>query len=430
MNYESSRLFSHWRRDTYCAIFSDTTTSGALSARPLRVAYFAGTMRPEHDGVTRVLYRLIGYLNEQKIENKFFSPIVPAPNEQPTQFHKIPSVTFPLYRDYQFAMPGIRHFSEELLAFNPDIIHINSPCPLGYAAVKFGRRHHVPVVATYHTHFASYAKYYHMSMLAGLSWKYIRSLYNDCERVFVPSRPILDELAAHGLNTLEFLPHGVDTNAFNPQAYSGEWKKRIGAERKLVLLFAGRLVWEKDLKTLAQAYALLTAKRNDVAFVLAGDGPVREELTRMMPKAIFLGHQSKHSLATAYASSDVFVFPSTTETFGNVTLEAMAAGLPPVCARAGGAYGIIEPERTGLLAEPRCPHDLVEKIGSLLDHPEKRSAIRSAALSFARTQQWENIFDRMIGCYEQTIRECSHLLGAVEHHPASLYFHPQLESAQ
>ena len=396
--------------------------------RSPRVAYFAGTMRPGHDGVTRVLYHLIDYLVEHRIEHEFFSPIVPTQDEQQTRFHAIPSVVFPLYKDYKFALPGTRHFEEELLAFDPDIIHINSPCSLGYAAVTFGRRYSVPVVATYHTHFASYAKYYNISMLETLSWKYIRSLYNKCQRVFVPSQPIFDELTARGLNTIEFLPHGVDTNVFNPSFRSTEWRRRVGAESKHLLLFAGRLVWEKDLKTLAETYKVLMAKRNDVVLVLAGDGPFRGELERMMPEARFLGHQSKHDLATAYASSDVFVFPSTTETFGNVTLEAMASGLPAVCAREGGAYGIIDHGQTGLVAAPRCPHDLAGHIEYLLDSPERRESMSRAALRFAQQQQWGNIFDRLFQSYDDVIREFSHTILRGSDEP-TVHYRPSLRPA-
>ncbi len=385
-------------------------------------------MRPGHDGVTRVLYQLVDYLVQHRIEHEFFSPIVPTLDELHTRFHAVPSVVFPLYKDYKFALPGMRHFEEELVAFDPDIIHINSPCPLGYAAVSYGRRYRVPVVATYHTHFASYAKYYNIGMLEALSWKYIRSLYNKCQRVFVPSQPIVDELVDRGLNSVEFLPHGVDTNAFNPRFRSVEWRKQVDAESKHILLFAGRLVWEKDLRTLAETYRLLTAKRNDIVFVLAGDGPSRAELSHMMPDARFLGHQSKSDLATAYASSDVFVFPSTTETFGNVTLEAMASALPPVCAREGGAYGIIDHGHTGLVAAPRCPYDLADNIESLLDSPERRESMSGAALHFAQQQQWDNIFDRLFQSYDDVIREYSYTILGGSDEPA-VHYRPSLRPA-
>ena len=373
------------------------------SISKIKVAYFAGTMKPGHDGVTRVLYRMIEELNRRKIRNIFFSPIVPSEPERKTSMVEVPSVTFPLYKDYKLPLPLQSRIEKSLKIFGPDIIHINSPCPLGYAAVKYGQKHNIPVVATYHTHFASYAKYYNIKALEYFGWSYLKNLYNKCEKVFVPSKPIMHELSLHGFKTIEYLPHGVDTDIFNPVFRSENWKKELGIQGKTALLFAGRLVWEKDLATLAETYKLLSSKRNDLAFVLAGDGPVKDDLIRLMPGAVFLGQISGVKLSTAYASSDIFVFPSTTETFGNVTVEAMASGIPPICAREGGAYGIINEEVNGLIAAPRNPRDLAEKIELLADNPGLRKQLAQNAVYFAGTQSWDNIFDRLFASYGEII---------------------------
>jgi glycosyltransferase involved in cell wall biosynthesis len=369
-----------------------------------KVAYFAGSMRPGIDGVTRVLYKLIEELNVRNIENIFVSPIIPSIEERPTLMFKVPSVTVPFYKEYRLPYFGQRIFENKLLEFKPDIIHINSPCPLGYAALRFGLKHRIPVVATYHTHFASYAKYYNVRPLESFSWNYFRSIYNRCETVYVPSIPILDELRNHSLTTTEFLPHGVDTQIFNPRYKSSKWKNNLNIEGKTALLFAGRLVWEKDLKTFVEVYNILSAKRKDIAFVLAGDGPIREDLEKSMPKAIFLGYQTGSELAATYSSSDIFVFPSTTETFGNVVVEAMASGLPPICVREGGAYGIVKDNITGLIAEPRNAADISNKIEMLLNQPGLRDQISSQAFQYAQTQSWENVFESLFKSYEEVIR--------------------------
>ncbi len=374
--------------------------------RPPRVAYFAGTMREGHDGVTRVLYKLIDHLNKRKIENVFFSPILDDV-AHPTTMHQVPSVAFPLYKDYRLAVPGYRHFEEQLKQFRPDIIHINSPCSLGYAAVKYAHKAEIPVVATYHTHFASYARYYSISAVEHLSWNYFRKLYNGCQRVYVPSQPILRELHDHGMRNLEFLPHAVDTDLFNPAFRSIEWRRSLGIDKKIVLLFVGRLVWEKDLRTLAEAYEILAAQRSDLVFVLVGDGPIRDELGELMPEATFLGYRSGRDLSTAYASSDIFVFPSSTETFGNATIEAMASGTPPVCSGEGGSGGLVQPEQTGLLARARNAEDFAAAIGRLANDPELRAGISRRALTFAHTQSWERIFDRLLESYDRVIDEFS-----------------------
>jgi phosphatidylinositol alpha 1,6-mannosyltransferase len=373
------------------------------TARPLRVAYFAGSMKPGHDGVTRVLYRLIDALSRPGIESVFFSSIVPDPAHQPVPMHEVPGVALPFYKDYKLPLPGYNHFRSDLRQFRPDLLHINSPCPLGHAAVHYGQRFGIPVVATYHTHFPSYAKYYRADAFEACGWNYLRKLYNNCERVYVPSRPVLDELRAHSFSSVEFLPHGVDASIFTPLYRSEEWRRSQGMEGKTVLFYAGRLVWEKDLRTMAKAYSMITRRHPEALFVLAGDGPAREELGQMMPEALFLGHQSGEDLSRAYASSDIFVFPSTTETFGNVTLEAMASGIPPVCAKEGGAYGFVDPGVTGLLAAPHDPDDLAAKILYLLEHPVRRMEMGKAAYAFAKEQSWEKIFEKLFRSYEEVI---------------------------
>ena len=370
----------------------------------MKVAYFNGTMRKEHDGVTRVLYRLIDEINRTKqIESLFISPIVPPSYEQSVEMFQVPSFAFPFYKDYRVAYPGTLFFEERLDEFKPDIIHINSPCPLGYAAVKYGMKNNVPVVATYHTHFPSYAKYYKVKALESYGWSYFRNLYNKCKTVYVPSLPVLNELKEHGFETVEFLPHGVDTKIFSPVKKSEQWKKNLGIENKFALLFAGRLVWEKDVMTLAETYKIISSQRNDIKFILAGDGPAKEELKTLMPDAIFLGQQSVNDLSVSFASADIFVFPSTTETFGNVTIEAMASRLPPICVREGGAYGIIQNGTTGLIAEPRNPEDLTSKINFLIDNPASRIRISNAAFNFAQTQSWEQNFQRLFDSYSRII---------------------------
>ena len=370
-----------------------------MQKRKFRVAYFAGTMKPEQDGVTRVLYRTIDALGAAGIESMFFSPIVPPAAQQAVPMVQVPSLAIPMYPDYRIAVPGKRHFEEKLAEFAPDILHINSPCPLGHAAVRYGKQHGIPVVATYHTHFPRYARYYKVQALELFSWNVLRHLYNDCTAVYVPSEPVRRELIAHGFDTTEFLPHGVDTSIFSPDRRSEAWRRAHGLEGKTVLLYAGRLVWEKDLRVLTDAYARITAKRDDAVFVLAGDGPVREELAAMMPGARFLGQLGPADLACAYASSDLFVFPSTTETFGNVTIEAMASGLAPVCSTEGGAAGFVTPGVTGLLAAARDGADFAEKIEQLLDRPDLRASMGNAAIAFARGQSWESIFGRLFANY-------------------------------
>ena len=376
-----------------------------LPRKPLRVAFFAGSMCRGQDGVTRVLYRLIDALAGEGTESLFLSPALPLPSERAVPMYRVPSLSLPLYPEYRLALPGYGCFERELQRFRPDLLHIHTPCSLGMAAVQFARKHRVPVVATYHTHFASYAKYYRIEALEGIGWSYLKGLYNRCQRTFVPSLPILAELKARGMHRLEHLPHGVDAERFHPRFFSAGWRASVRAEGKKILLFAGRLVWEKDLATLIGVYDLLRARRSDWVLVMAGDGPVRAELAAAMPDAVFCGKLSSEELAVAYASSDVFVFPSTTETFGNVTLEAMASALVPVCVREGGAWGVVEDGVTGFIAPPRDAAAIAALVELLLDRTGKRQEMSRAALAYARSQRWEAIFRRLFAAYDEVIGE-------------------------
>jgi glycosyltransferase involved in cell wall biosynthesis len=167
-------------------------------------------------------------------------------------------------------------------------------------------------------------------------------------------------------------------------------------------------VWEKDLRVLANAYQQLKAKRNDFEMVIVGDGHARTEFEEMMPGAHFLGYQSGVTLAESFASADIFVFPSTTETFGLVTLEAMASGVIPVAAKMGGATEIIEEGTSGLFAQPLDGADMAQKVEWLLDHPNVRQTMGEQAYRRAQEYRWESIMSRLFTTYEDVIQQIKH----------------------
>jgi glycosyltransferase involved in cell wall biosynthesis len=331
------------------------------------------------------------------------SSVLPEAHQQLVSMYQVPSVTMPLQKKYRLAIPGYQTFAKVLEKFNPDILHINSPCPLGFSAMKYGEVFNIPVVATYHTHFPKYLPYYHLSALEELTWKISRSLYNNIDRTFVPTRPILDELLQHNFHELEYLPNGVDEALFNPKRRSPAWRKQFGNGEKPIILFVSRLVWEKDLHVLIEANKILREKRDDFEMVIVGDGPAQKEFQAKMPGVNFLGHQSGIALAEIFASADIFAFPSTTETFGLVTLEAMASGLAPIAAKAGGAVDIIKDGESGLFSTPHNGKDMAEKIEYLIDNPEKRKAIASNAYNHSASFHWQNIFDQMFSSYKELL---------------------------
>jgi phosphatidylinositol alpha 1,6-mannosyltransferase len=371
----------------------------------MRIAYFNANLKIGQDGVTRVVYKMIEGALARNHEAFAISSMVPESSQQPVPMHQVPSVILPLQKAYRIAIPGYQSFVKALGEFQPDIIHINSPCTLGFGAVKYAKHFGIPVVATYHTHFPTYPRYYNLTKLEDLVWRITRNLYNGVDRTLVPTKPILQELLNNDIHRLEYLPNGVDTGLFTPERWNNSWRAQFDGGSKSILLFVSRLVWEKDLRVLADAYRHLKSKRNDFEMVIVGDGHARAEFEQMMPGAHFLGYQTGIPLAESFASADIFLFPSTTETFGLVTIEAMASGVTPVAAKIGGAAEIIEEGLSGLFAKPLDSLDLAQKSEWLLDHPAYRRTMGELACRRAQEYRWESILDRLFKIYETVIEQ-------------------------
>lgn len=365
----------------------------------MKIAHFVGTLKKD-DGVGRVIFKITEGAYKKGWENIIVTGFAEDPREFLSQIIEIPSVRFPLYKDYRLPVAGKNKFQNILDQFKPDIIHIHSPDLIAWSAFSYAKRRNIPVIATHHTDFVKYLPFYHLSFLAPLAWFLLRKLYNRLKLVTTPSNVMADVLIKHGIKRVVAIPWGIDINAFNPKFKSKEWRIKIaGNETRPILVFVSRLTWEKDLETLIKTYELL--KKNGIDFVLAvvGEGPEKEKLQKMMPEAKFLGYLKGVELSTAYASPDIFLFPSTTETFGNVTIEAMASGLAPVVADAGGSKAIVQHQKTGLLAKPKDARDFYEKVVFLLNNPKIRQTIQKNALDYARQFTWEKILEKIFEIY-------------------------------
>jgi len=371
----------------------------------MRIAYFNANLIEGQDGVARVMYKYFKYAIERGMSAMAFGATLPPDKNSIVPMVKVCSIKFPLHKAYSLALPLYNKISYELKQFNPSLIHINSPCTLGFAAMRFARKNNIPVVATYHTHFPTYLQYYHLTGLEFIVWNILRRLYNNIDRTFVPTKTLLDELRSHRIERLEYLSNGIDTTEFNPSCFSLQWRKDVDAEHKTVLLFVSRLVWEKNIKVLADAYNMLKSKRDDFRMVIVGEGHARAELEKKMDGAFFLGYQKGEYLYRAYASSDIFLFPSTTETFGLVTAEAMASGVVPVAAKVGGAIDIIDDGISGFLTIPNSAEDMANKVDWLLNNPAKRRQMACAAIAKAQNFKWESILDKLFAKYEEVINE-------------------------
>ena len=371
----------------------------------MKVAYFTESLLPHVDGVSRTLAQLFGYLETHGVDFRVFSPFVPPP-ELPWahRVRRVPYVHVPVYPDYRVSLPVGHKASQRLDDYGPDLIHVVSPTPIAVRAQKYGQRKKIPVVASFHTHFVSYFRHYGVGRLEWLGWRIMRKFYGRCEVVYVPSRGIIDLLAAHGITNTEMWSRGIDLSRFSPSYRDAEIRKTVGADDETpVLLMVSRLVKEKDLADLVAMDRALTERGNRYRLVLVGEGPMRAELQRALPHAFFAGHQSGEALARWYASGDVFVFPSTTETFGNVIVEAHASGLPAVVVDAGGPPELVEPGRTGYVARPNDPASLAEQVEKLLRDPEGRRRMGERAREAAGERDWRSINARLVESYARVI---------------------------
>ncbi|HEV3437398.1 MAG TPA: glycosyltransferase family 1 protein [Gemmata sp.] len=369
----------------------------------LRIALFTGNYNYAIDGVARTMNRLVGFLENVGIPVRVFAPTA----AKPLFPHKgtlvsVPSVQIPT-NPYRLALglpPSVRR---ELRAFAPTVIHLHTPDLLGFAALRWGRFHNIPVVTTYHTHFSGYLKYYRMGLLDPVVWWLMRRFYKQCDQVFVAAASMATELRQHGVcaNYVE-APFGVDTNQFHPGRRSLEWRRSLGiGDNEVVVSFIGRLVWEKGLAVFADVLNRLHADGVKFRSLVVGDGLARAGFEAMLPDAIYTGYLTDDALSTAFASADVFFNPSASETFGCVTVESLASGLAVVAADAPGSRDIIRGGVDGILCPPEDRDAFAVALRQLIENSAVRAALRQSGLQRATSYRWDIVLEAMVGNYEK-----------------------------
>ncbi|WP_457651699.1 glycosyltransferase family 4 protein [Rhodocaloribacter sp.] len=377
---------------------------------PRRIALFSGAYNHIADGVSLTLNRLVRYLEDRGAEVEVFAPTVDHP---PIQHEgtliPIPSFALPGRSEYRVSLGLSRTARRALRLFNPTLFHVATPDALGLHAMRMALLWKTPIVSSYHTHFSSYLKFYNIEWLDRPIWVWLRWYYRRCAHLYVPTPAMVDVLKAQGVHAnFRLWPRGVDTTLFHPSRRSLEWRRSLGiADDEVVVSFISRLVWEKGPDVYARVIEGMKARGIRHRSLIVGDGPAREALEAQLPETIFTGYLSGESLARAYASSDVFVFPSATETFGNVTLEAMASGLPSVCADAPGSNSLVRHGETGYLAETDRADIFLEYVTNLVEDPELRRQMGQAALARAQSFDWDAVMSRMLAYYDEILRPAS-----------------------
>lgn len=374
--------------------------SGRASRR-LRVALVTGSYNFIADGVALTLNRLVAYLESVGVEVLVIAPVGKTPAfDHAGEVAPAPSAPFPFRNDYRLALGLTPALRRRLEAFDPDLIHAATPDWLGYQALTFARARGIPAVASYHTRYETYLKDYGLGFLSDFLTEWLKRFYGGFDEVYAPSPSMIDSLIADGFaKNIALWGRGVDTERFDPVRRSAAFRARLGSDDETpVIAFVGRLVREKRLDTLGQVSERIS--HLDHRLLVVGDGPDRAMLEQAAPHAFFTGFLTGEDLATAYASADIFLFPSDTETFGAVTLEAMASGLPTVCADATGSRCLVIQGVTGFLAPPGDAAVFASHVEALIREPTLRTRMGVAARARSLGFSWEADMASLLARYE------------------------------
>jgi glycosyltransferase involved in cell wall biosynthesis len=372
----------------------------------LRVALFSGNYNYVLDGANQALNRLVGHLERRGAAVRVYAPTVAEPAFAPTgTLISVPSIAVPRRSEYRIAGGLTAELKADLDRFAPTLVHLSAPDLLGRSALAYAQRRGCPVVASVHTRFETYLRYYGLGWAEPLIEKSLARLYNKCDALLVTTDCMRRSLAAMGVDRpmLDWA-RGVDRLRFGPHRRSLSFRARHGlAANDVVIGFCGRLVLEKGLANVAESVRALRAMGLAHRVLVVGDGPERAWFERQLPEARFTGFLTGTDLAEAYAAMDVFFNPSITEAFGNVTLEAMASGVPVVAAAATGARALVTSGETGLLVQAATPAGFADALAALVADADLRQRLGARAVQVAAGYDWTEILDGVMAHYRSLI---------------------------
>lgn len=386
-----------------------------------RVALFSGNYNYVRDGANQALNRLVEYLERQGVAVRVYSPTSPTPAFAPAgTLVSVPSIRIPGRDEYRFSLGMSAAVRADIEAFKPTLFHLSAPDVLGHRAKALAAELGVPVVASVHTRFETYFSYYRLGWLRRWAENVLRRFYSDLPEIYAPSESMAEVLREQGMSDkIAIWSRGVEHDVFNPGRRSIEWRRGLGvSDDERLIAFVGRLVLEKGLDVLADTSAELSRRGVAHRVLIVGEGPARAWIAERLPAAIFTGHLAGVDLARAYASADLLFNPSTTETFGNVTLEAMASGLAVVAADATGTSSLVEHGGSGRLVTPGDIAGYAEATAGYLADPASRARAAARGRKLAARYDWEAINAEMLAHYRAVIGAARPARGAVVPFPA------------
>ena len=370
----------------------------------MRVAIFTDAYVPQINGVSKTLSKLVEYFEENGIQYRVVAPAFKniKSNDKVLRYN---SVKLLIYPDCRLSVPNYLSVKREMNKFKPDIIHVITEFSLGLCGLRYAKTHNVPVVSSYETNIPQYLKYYHMKFLEKRSWAFFRWFHGKCDRSFSPSLATLELLKSKGLNNLDVWERGIELGSFSPKNRDEELRESMNVKDKLVFLYVGRVSAEKNLEIFLRVAEKLDEKYKDkIHFIMVGGGPSLKKLIAIAPKNItFTGFVKGIKLAKIYASADVFLFPSATETLGFVVLEAMASGLPVICCGEGGVKDNVIDGHNGIICEHKNVQEYCTAAEKLINDPSLRHRMSENAIEHAAHKDWNNAIANLVDGYRDVI---------------------------
>lgn len=390
-----------------------------IQTSDLRVALISGNYNMVRDGPTQALNRLVAYLLDRGAKVRVYSPTVENPAIEATgDLVSLPSLAIPGRSEYRIPLGMPLRIRRNLEAFRPNLIHVASPDPSTHGALRWAKKQGIPVLGSVHTRFDTYPRYYHMGWIEPLLTTALRRFYRRCGMLVAPSQSMVDLLRQQGMNAnIGIWTRGVDRNLFDKEQRDLAWRRTMGIDDKtMVIGFLGRLVLEKGLDVFAETVAELKRRSILHKVLIVGEGPAREWLEKQIPEAAFAGFLQGNELGRAIASMDVLLNPSVTETFGNVTLEAMACSVPVVAAAATGSESLISDDVTGKLVAAGDIVGFANALQNYAEFPNLRREHGSSAERRSRHYCWDEINENMAKTYIElvSLREQSNSVGKRE----------------
>ena len=364
----------------------------------LRVAIFTDTYFPQINGVSNTIYHYIKYLKQERIPYILICPKYEdtmSEKEDGYEIVRVPGIPLPFYKEAKITFPNSKELFRHLDDFIPTAIHIMTEFMIGQVGIRYGKTNNIKVATNYSTNFVTYLDYLGLGFLRKPAIHHITSFHQQASVTTVPSHQTKKTLLDMGITNIEIFGRGIHTNVFSPDHRRDSFRERFH-EEPFIYLYVGRISAEKQLDLTLAAFEQIRFHHKNAFFLVVGDGPKRKDYESQYPSATFMGYKTGQELSKIYASSDVFVFPSATETLGNVVLEAMASGLPVITANKGGVLDNVKHLYNGLIAKEQTELAYYEHMSSYLFDQQHLRKSRTNALKHVKTRSWSSIFKNQV----------------------------------